>query len=109
MSALLKMDRIAQLRRFIEQSPDEPFPRYALALELKGKGDLEGGCAEMQELVRRVPGYLGAYLQLGMMLQSLGRNAEARAAFQGGQELARTRGDSQTLSELTTALESLGP
>ena len=33
------MDRIEQLRNFIAASPDDPFPRYALALELKGKGE----------------------------------------------------------------------
>ena len=33
------MDRVEQLRKFIEASPGDPFPRYALALELKGRGD----------------------------------------------------------------------
>ena len=36
------MDRVGQLRKFIEASPREPFPRYALALELKGRGDQQG-------------------------------------------------------------------
>ena len=33
------MDRVEQLKKFISAQPDQPFPRYALALELKGKGD----------------------------------------------------------------------
>jgi tetratricopeptide (TPR) repeat protein len=102
------MNRIEQLRKFIAASPDEPFPRYALALELKGTGDAAAAAAELQQLLERAPDYLAAYLQHGMLLQSLGRNNEARDAFQRGQEVARRKGDSHTLSELTQALEALG-
>jgi tetratricopeptide (TPR) repeat protein len=102
------MDRIEQLRKFIEASPLEPFPRYALALELKGTGDQTGAAAELRELLRRAPDYLAAYLQLGMLLQALGNAEEARQAWQAGRELARKKGDAHTLSELTSALELLG-
>ena len=103
------MSRIDQLRAFIAAQPDEPFPRYALALELKGKGDAAAAAEEMGELVRRAPGYLAAYLQWGMLLQALGRNEQARGAFRSGQELARKNGDTHALSELTTALEQAPP
>jgi Flp pilus assembly protein TadD len=102
------MDRVEQLRKFIAARPDEPFPRYALALELKGKGDNAGAAAEMQELLQRAPDYLAAYLQLGMLLQTLGKTDEARGAYRRGQDVARRKGDSHTLSELTTALEAIG-
>lgn len=101
------MDRIAQLRKFIEAQPAEPFPRYALALELKGQGDTAGAARELEELLRRAPGYLAAYLQQGMLLQALDRLAEARATLTQGQALARSKGDAHTLSELTAALEAL--
>ncbi len=103
------MDRIAQLRTFVEARPQEPFPRYALALELKGKGDAALAVEELQELLRRAPDYLAAYLQLGLLLQTLGRNEDARETLRSGQELARCKGDTHTLSELTSALETLAP
>jgi Tfp pilus assembly protein PilF len=99
------MDRAGQLRGFIERSPDEPFPRYALALELKGEGDVEGAARELEELLRRNSSYLAAYLQLGLLLQALGRMEEARDVFRRGQVLAQQKGDTHTLSELTQALE----
>jgi tetratricopeptide (TPR) repeat protein len=101
------MDRVEQLRKFIAAAPAEPFPRYALALELKGKGDAAAAAAEMQELLQLKPDYLAAYLQFGMLLQALGRSEEAKSAYAKGQEVARTKGDSHALSELTQALESL--
>jgi tetratricopeptide (TPR) repeat protein len=102
------MDRVAQLRKFVEAQPQEPFPRYALALELKGQGDHDGAAQELQALVQNAPDYLAAYLQLGMLLQTLGRADEARDALRRGQDLARRKGDGHTLSELTSALEALG-
>src|SRR5438309_6121040 len=102
------MDRIEQLRKFIAASPDEAFPRYALALELKGKGEPAAAAAELAELLRRKPDYLAGYLQQGMLLQTLGKADEAKDYFRRGQDLARKTGDGKTLSELTQALESLG-
>ena len=102
------MDRVAQLRRFIGEKPHEPFPRYALALELKGQGDPASAAKELEELVAHKPDYLPAYLMLGLIQQGLGRDAEARTTLAAGQAVARTQGNSHTLGELTTALESLG-
>ena len=101
------MDRIEQLRKFIEAQPNEAFPRYALALELKGKGDAAGAAAELSELRKRAPDYLPLYLMLGMLLMTLGRNEDARETFVAGQALARRQGNSHTLSELTSALETM--
>lgn len=101
------MDRLSQLRAFVEANPDDPFPRYALALERKGRGDAAGAAGELQALVARKPDYLAAYLQLGMLLQQLGRLPEAGEALRQGQACARAQGNQHALSELTTALESL--
>lgn len=101
------MGRAEQLRTFIDAQPDEPFPRYALALELKGQGDPQAATAQLEELLRRKPDYLAAYLQLGMLLQVLEKKAEAAVALRKGQDVARAKGDQHTLSELTAALEQL--
>ena len=101
------MDRIEQLKKFIAAAPDDPFPRYALALELKGKGDAGSAATELDEVIRRRPEYLAAYLQLGMLLQTLGRTEAARATLERGQDVARQQGNTHTLSELTQALEAL--
>jgi predicted Zn-dependent protease len=101
------MDRIAHLRKFIAAAPDDPFPRYALAMELKGRGDARAAAAELQDLLARKPDYLAAYLQLGMLLTALDRAGDAREILVRGQEVARRQNNSHTLSELTQALETL--
>jgi Flp pilus assembly protein TadD len=102
------MDRTDQLRRFVAAQPDDPFPRYALALERKSQGDVPGAAAELEELLARKPDYLAAYLQLGMLLQQLDRRDDARAALVKGQDVARAQGNQHTFSELTAALETFG-
>jgi thioredoxin-like negative regulator of GroEL len=101
------MDRIEQLRNFVAASPEDPFPRYALALELKARGDGAQAAAELQHLLARRPDYLAAYLQLGMLHAGAGKANEARSVLAAGQDVARKQGNSHTLSELTTALEGL--
>lgn len=101
------MNRIEQLEKFIESQPDEPFPRYALALEKKARGDQAGAAADLEALLGRKPDYLAAYLMLGLLQQALGEGVKARQTLQAGQQVARTKGDTHTLSELTSALESL--
>jgi tetratricopeptide (TPR) repeat protein len=102
------MDRIDQLRRFVAAQPDDPFPRYALALEHKSAGDVAKAAAELETLLARKPDYLAAYLQLAMLLQQLDRLDEARKTLLQGQACAQAQGNQHTLSELTSALEALG-
>lgn len=103
----MSAERIAVLKQFIEQKPDDPFPRYALAMELKGAADLEGAAAALKDLVARVPGYVPSYLQFGTILDQLGRIEEARSVLTVGIEQARKSGNSHALSEMEGVLNGL--
>lgn len=100
-------DRIEAMKQFIEQAPDNPFPRYALAMELKGAGRLEEAADTLGHLATRAADYVATYLQWGMILEQLGREDEARKAFESGIEWAGKKGDQHALSELQGALSSL--
>lgn len=102
-----EQDRIAAMKQFIDQFPDNPFPRYALAMEHKGAGRLEDAAEELRVLAERVPDYVPTYLQSGMVLEELGRLDDAREAFTRGIEAARKKGDAHALSELEGALANL--
>jgi tetratricopeptide (TPR) repeat protein len=103
----MSSERIAALKQFIEQRPEDPFPRYALAMELKGAGDLEGAAGALKDLVGRVPGYVPTYLQFGTILDQLGRIDEARAVLTTGIEQARKVGNTHALSEMEGVLNGL--
>ena len=103
----MPLDREAMLRKFIEQKPDDPFPRYALAMELVSGGRSEDAAAVFAALVERIPGYVATYLHYGATLGKLGRRDEARAVLGAGIERARAAGDGHALGELQGALAGL--
>lgn len=103
----MSAERIEALKQFIGQRPDDPFPRYALAMEHKGAGDLERAADVFRDLMARAPGYVATYLQFGMVLDHLGRIDEAKAIYTQGIDQARRAGNAHALSELEGALRNL--
>ena len=101
------MDRVATFRTFIAKSPQDPFPRYGLAMELKSRGDLEGAHAAFSELMTGFPDYVPTYLMAGNLLVAMGRPADAAAAYQQGVEAATRKGDLHAKKELEAALAEL--
>lgn len=103
------MDRIATFRSFISKSPSDPFPRYGLAMELKGRGELDEAWAVFEELISKFPDYVATYLMAGGTLVALGRKDEAADIYRKGIEVAARRGDQHARRELEGALAEITP
>jgi len=101
------MDRLAVLRQFIARSPDDPFARYGLAMELVSQGELAEACQAFQDLVDRVPDYVATYLMYGNTLAAIGERERAREMYRRGAEVSLRRGDGHTRSENLAALAAL--
>ncbi len=103
------MDRLATFRSFIAKSPSDPFPRYGLAMEHKGRGELAEALAVFEELMAKFPDYVATYLMAGGTLVALGRKDEAAEAYRKGIEVATRRGDQHARRELEAALAEIAP
>ncbi|MCG5053159.1 MAG: hypothetical protein KA712_09390 [Myxococcales bacterium] len=101
-------NRLDLLRGFIAQRPSDPFPRYALAQELKNGGDLNAAWDAYSDLMAQHPAYVPAYFHAGGVLVALGRRDEARTVFERGVALCDQVGDGKTRAELLGALAELG-
>jgi len=101
------MDRIATLRAFLDKDPNDPFPRYGLAVEYKKLGRLDEAQALFDELIDRFPDYLATYMMAGANLCALGRDEQAAETYRNGIAVAEKNGDSHTRGELETALADL--
>jgi tetratricopeptide (TPR) repeat protein len=106
-SSEVVMDRVAMLEEFIAKSPDDPFPRYGLALEHKNAGRLDKAAEVFAELMTRCPDYVAAYLHAGNTLVALGKKADAADVYRRGIAAARKKGDGHALGELEGALAQL--
>jgi tetratricopeptide (TPR) repeat protein len=103
------MDRIATFKSFIARSPSDPFPRYGLAMEHKGRGELTEAWAAFEELLAQFPDYVPTYLMAGGTLVALGRREEALDVYRRGIEAATRKGDAHARGELQSALAELSP
>jgi tetratricopeptide (TPR) repeat protein len=103
------MDRIATFKSFISRAPADPFPRYGLAMEHKGQGQLDEAWTVFSDLLSQFPDYVPTYLMAGGTLVALGRRDEAADIYRRGIEVAGRRGDSHAKGELTSALAELAP
>ncbi|HUS33351.1 MAG TPA: tetratricopeptide repeat protein [Kofleriaceae bacterium] len=103
------MDRIATFRSFISKSPTDPFPRYGLAMEHKGRGELDEAWRVFEELLAQFPDYVATYLMAGGTLVALGKKAEAAEVYRKGIEVAQRRGDQHARGELESALGEISP
>jgi Tfp pilus assembly protein PilF len=103
------MDRIASFKSFIARSPDDPFPRYGLAMEHKTQGSLAEAWTVFSELLERFPDYVPTYLMAGGTLVGLGRRDEAAAVYRQGIDAASRKGDVHARGELESALNEITP
>lgn len=101
------MDRIGTFKSFIVRTPADPFPRYGLAMEHKGQGQLAEAWAVFSDLLETFPEYVPTYLMAGGTLVALGRRGEAADIYRRGIEVAGKKGDSHAKGELETALAEL--
>jgi len=102
------MDRIATFKSFIEQKPDDPFPRYGLAMEYRNTGRYQEAQKVFDTLIETFPDYLASYLMAGNNLVDLDRRDDARATLQRGIEVAGRQGNGHTKAELQSALAEIG-
>ena len=96
--------RLAILRSFAEKRPQDPFPRYALAMELKTRGDGEGASRVLDALIAEHPDYVPAYAPAGEVLLQLGRRDEARRLYAKGMDAAGRRDDVHAREHLQALL-----
>jgi len=102
-------ERVQALRELRARDPRDPFPGYALAMELaKGPGTEEESVAIFRDVCSGSPDYVPAWFQLGLLLSRRGDTAAAREAFERGIEAAGRTGEAHAAGEIRGALDALG-
>ncbi len=99
--------RIANLKAWIEDAPEDAELRYMLAMEYASSGDDAQAVLCFQELIGVSPDYPPAYHQAARALQRLDRIPEARAMLTSGIPIAQRKGNQHAAGEMTELLHSL--
>lgn len=99
--------RIEQLFTFLREDPQDPFPRYALALEYLKMNHLDEAEQQLAELMEKQPDYLATYFQLGKVLELKKNPKAAVGVYRKGIQVALQQNNRHTLGELQGALLNL--
>lgn len=105
---LTAMNRLAMLREILEQSPDDAFARYGLALEYSRQGQVDEAMTEFGRLLAAHPEYTAGYFMAAQTLAGASRIEEARKMLESGIASARRSGNGHALSEMEAMLAELG-
>ena len=101
------MPSLEDLTKLIAESPNDPFPRYGLAMELRKRGRSYEAIEAFADLLKRFPVYIPGYHQYGLSLEAAGRDDEARDVYRKGISLAKKTGEGHAAEEMQAALERL--
>jgi hypothetical protein len=107
LSGVATTSRLELLRSFAARRPQDPFPRYALAMEIKTSADPAAAWPIFQSLMADHPDYIAAFAPAGEVLLALGRREDARAVYQKGIEACARRNDGHARAHLESALTEL--
>jgi tetratricopeptide (TPR) repeat protein len=99
--------RLLMHEAMIAKGTQDPFVRYARALELRGLDQPEAALEALSEVRELHPRYVASYLMAGQLATELGRDDEARRWLTQGIEVAKAERDEHARSELQTALDAL--
>jgi len=102
----MNKSRIDQLKKFLEESPDDPFLHYGLALEIQ-KTDTAEALNKYSELLTRFPEYLPTYYHAAHLFWEEGNLERAEEIFQAGIRLATDQQEANALRELRQAYQNL--
>ena len=102
------MNRVAMLQEILEQSPDDAFARYGLALEYSNSGQVAEALDEFGKLLSKHPDYTAGYFMAAQTLAKAERVEEAKKMLGDGISSAKRTGNAHALSEMEGMLAELG-
>ncbi len=101
------MDRMEQLKKWLEENPSDPFLHYAIATEHVAGDNDEEAEKIFTLLVREHPTYFATYYHYGMLMERRGDEDAAISIYKKGMEVTRELGEQHAYNELRSVLEEL--
>lgn len=101
----MNTERIEQLKRFLAETPKDPFLLYALALEYTTDQPQEAK-AYFEKLLEDHPDYLGTYYHAAALYEALSEPSLAKQTYEKGIALAKKQLETKALQELQNAYQN---
>jgi len=102
----MQSTRLEKLLQFLENEPQDPFLKYAIATEYLVSNEQQKALTYFEDLVQNHAEYVGTYYHLGKLYEKLDKPADALKTYQQGMVMARAKNDRHALSELQAVYNS---
>ena len=99
-------NRLQKLLDFLENEPNDPFLKYALATEYLSSNKPDQALFYYEDLITNHKDYVGTYYHLGKLYEALNRVSDAITTYQNGMLAARKANDMHAFSELQAVYNS---
>lgn len=96
--------RIELLLEMLDNTPDDTFLNYALALEYAKEERTQEAIKLLEKLIKRSKTYVPSYYQLGKLYEQTGNFENAIEIYKKGMAIAEEQKDFKTIGELEEAL-----
>lgn len=96
----MQISRLQKLLEFLENEPNDPFLKYALATEYLRLNETDKALAYYEDLVKNHANYTGTYYHLGKLYEALGKKTEAISTYEKGMKITKEQRDNHAFSEL---------
>lgn len=101
------MSRRTQIEQLLSSNPDDPFLRFAIAMEWQNEGVAEKALEAWQWFENHAPGYNGYYYHYATLLITLHRLEEAQSVIENGMDVTAKQGDRHAWNELNNLLSAI--
>lgn len=89
----------------LDTQPDDPFLRYALALEHISVGEDDKAQRIFEDLIHTQPEYFATYYHFAKLLERKGEMLRAHSIYEKGLEITKSLGESHAFNELRSAYD----
>lgn len=94
------MSRLPQILHLLNESPEDPFLRFALAKEYESSGQTEEALHAWAWLLDHAPEYNGFYYHYVKLLHAMGQTEKAIEILHQGLKITLQQGDRHAHNEL---------
>lgn len=103
----MENNRVAQLQVYLQDTPDDAFLNYALAIEYVGMERDEDAHPIFERLMAEQPEYTATYYHLGALYERAKRKDDAETVYRKGIAITMKKREQHAMAELQNALANL--
>lgn len=99
--------RIEQIKHFLQETPEDAFLQYALAIEYIGAGNDADAQIIFEDLINKQQDYFATYYHLAKLYERQSKLDQAQSTYEKGIEICAKLNERHALNELRSALDEL--